>query len=115
MLSYQLCHEVIYGKAVPTVEMGEGSPLGGVLPWMEYDEYYVYGGYMQVKGDAYLLQGEYWRSPHSGRRDPDKVLQLFDPALGLNAAQRERFGFDAVPVRISWRPKRRKGDEPTAP
>jgi len=25
---------------------------------------------------------------------------------------RERFGFDAVPVRISWRPKRRKGDEP---
>ena len=28
---------------------------------------------------------------------------------------RERFGFDAVPVRISWRPKRRKGDEPTAP
>ncbi len=84
------------GKAVPTVEMGEGSPLGGVLPWMEYDEYYVYGGYMQVKGDAYLLQGEYWRSPHSGRRDPDKVLQLFDPALGLNAAQRERFGFDTA-------------------
>ncbi len=26
---------------------------------------------------------------------------------------RERFGFDAVPVRISWRPKRRKGDDPT--
>jgi GTP-binding protein len=28
---------------------------------------------------------------------------------------RERFGFDAVPVRISWRPKRRKGDDPTPP
>lgn len=26
---------------------------------------------------------------------------------------RERFGFDAVPVRISWRPKRRRGDDPT--
>ena len=85
------------GKAVSTVEMGEGSPLGGVLPWMQYDEYYVYGGYVQAKGDAYIFQGEYWRSPHKGVRDGQKVLDyLFDPAVGLNAAQRDRFGLDTA-------------------
>jgi hypothetical protein len=80
------------GDAAPTVAVGEGPPQGGVLPWMESDEFMVYGGYLQLNWDALLVQAEYWEAPHHAKRDPEAVAAL--ARTGLNARQRRRFGID---------------------
>jgi hypothetical protein len=78
------------GKALPSRD--EGSPAGGVINWMAEDNYYVVGGYGQLTVADLILQAEGWVAPHSGLRDPAKVLALTGAAF--NPAQLERFGLD---------------------
>lgn len=81
------------GRAVPTREVGEGSPNGAVLNWMAHDRYVVFGAYAEVTLSGLLLQTEFWRSTHDARRDPEKVA-LLDRA-NLSPRQLERFGLMA--------------------
>lgn len=78
------------GDAVPTRD--SGSPRGGVLNWMESDQYLVFGGYGQLNTGGFSLEAAYWRAQHEGVRDPAKVIGLL--GAGLNPRQLERFGID---------------------
>jgi hypothetical protein len=83
------------GDAVPSKELGQGTPLGGVSPWMEKDEFSVTGGYGQVTAGGFILQGEFWLARHNGTRDPEKLMDLAtmtDPPL--NDRQKQRFGLE---------------------
>lgn len=77
------------GFAVPTREIGDGSPNGGVINWMDTDRYYVYGGYAQLTFERFLLQAEFWQAQHDAKRDPSKTIQLLDAEL--IPQQRTRF------------------------
>jgi hypothetical protein len=77
------------GDAVPTRAVGDGSPKGGVINWMEKDQFAVFGGYAQLQLDSLLVQAEGWASPHQGVRDEASVLALAD--AGLNKRQLERY------------------------
>ena len=76
--------------AVSTVALGEGSPRGGVKPWIANDEYYVVGGFLEANISALLFQVAYWQAIHDGTRDPD-ALQTLAAEAGLNQRQLERF------------------------
>lgn len=77
------------GDATPSRAVGEGSPRGGVLNWMEKDQYVVYGGYGQFTWDALLVQLAFWQADHEATYDEASVLAL---AQGhLNPRQQERF------------------------
>lgn len=79
------------GDAAPTHGVGEGSPNGGVLNWMERDSFYVFGGYAQVMHDSGLIaQLEFWQANHSAVRDPASV-SLLGAEAGLDNAQLDRF------------------------
>jgi len=73
-------------------DVGEGSPPGGVLPWMTEDKYTVLGGYVHTKLSNFTIKAAYWIGNHDAVRDPDQVIALL-PA-GLNSRQMERFGLD---------------------
>jgi hypothetical protein len=81
------------GSAVPSRGMGDGSPRGGVVNWMDHDKYMVYGGYAQLKHAGLILQTEFWQADHNAVRSAESVLQLAD--AGLNPAQQRRFFSDA--------------------
>jgi hypothetical protein len=78
------------GKATPSRAVGEGSPRGGVANWMAEDEYYVVGGYGQIKRSGFILQGEYWFADHDATRDSDSLQLLADDG-SLNPYQMRRF------------------------
>ncbi|MCB9742232.1 MAG: hypothetical protein H6741_18735 [Alphaproteobacteria bacterium] len=80
------------GDAQSSHGVGEGPPIGGVATWMSRDRYMVYGGYLELNAEGFLLQAEYWSSPHSGQRDLDQVALL--AGGDLNAAQLANFGLD---------------------
>jgi hypothetical protein len=80
------------GRVVPDVELGQGSPAGGVAPWMAQDRYSVYGGYARLTIGSFLLQGEGWISPHNAVRDPERVLLLAQNAEHFSAVNRARMG-----------------------
>ena len=82
------------GDAVPSKELGEGAPLGGVATWMDEDEFSVTGGYGQVTAAGFILQGEFWLARHSGKRNPEAVEALLMSELPLNERQREQFGLE---------------------
>ena len=82
------------GKAAPTKSVGEGSPSGGVLPWMAEDEFFVYGGYLQLEMLNFLIQTEVWRADHEAVRDPDQTLLLL--GADLNSRQLQRFGLNGA-------------------
>jgi hypothetical protein len=82
------------GDAVPSKEVGEGAPLGGVATWMDKDEFSVAGGYGQVTAAGFILQAEFWLARHQGKRNPDAVLALMDSDPPLNPRQRARLGLD---------------------
>ncbi len=77
------------GAARPTRTVGAGQPEGGVINWMTTDEYVVFGGYLQLRRNALLVQVEYWRAMHDAKRNPFAVEPLGD--LELNERQCERF------------------------
>ncbi len=82
------------GDAVPSKELGEGAPLGGVATWMDEDEFSVTGGYGQVTAAGFILQAEFWLARHNGTRNAEKIMTLAtmaDPPL--NERQLEEFGF----------------------
>ncbi len=78
------------GDAVPSRAVGEGSPDGGVATWMESDEFYVFGGYLELTLGNLHLQGAYWRSHHDAKRNPQEVIKLLN--ANLNPRQLQRFG-----------------------
>jgi len=78
------------GWAQPLNAVGEGSPRGGVLPWMSRDRYYIFGGYAQILRGGATLQAEYWESRHEADRDTDQVLALAGQA-DLSQRQLDRF------------------------
>lgn len=80
------------GDAVPSVQPGEGAPLGGVPSWMDTDEFSVTGGYGQLTAAGFILQTEFWLARHKGKRDPDRVLALMSSDPPLNTRQLDRFG-----------------------
>ena len=82
------------GRAAPSKGVGEGSPSGGVLPWMAEDDFLVYGAYAQLEYANFLLQAEFWQADHKATRDPDKTLSLL--AADLNTRQLTRFGVGGV-------------------
>ncbi|MEY4576691.1 MAG: hypothetical protein RL701_1394 [Pseudomonadota bacterium] len=78
------------GDAVPSRGIGDGSPRGGVVNWMDRDQFYVVGGYAQLKYQGLILQTEYWRAEHRGRRNADALMQMAADA-NLNPKQLSRF------------------------
>jgi hypothetical protein len=83
------------GDAVPGRGIGDGSPRGGVVNWMEKDNYGVFGGFAQLQTNGLLVQAEGWVAPHSAVRDEASVLALAD--AGLNATQRARYFVNGDP------------------
>ncbi len=83
------------GDAAPSKSVGEGSPTGGVLPWMEKDSFMIYGAYAQLSLERLKIQTEFWVADHDATRDAAQV-QLLEGA-GLNARQLARFGLDGDP------------------
>lgn len=72
------------------IEVGEGSPPGGVLPWMASDKYTVFGGYLKTQWRTFTLKAAYWTADHDAIRDPAQVAALV--YTDLNQRQIERFG-----------------------
>jgi hypothetical protein len=86
------------GRLTPDKGVGEGSPRGGILPWMADDNFQVFGGYVQIKHSSVIFQAAYWQSPHDGMRDPGSVVAVVENA-GVSERQLERFLIDpAGPV-----------------
>ncbi|RAV98959.1 hypothetical protein [Pseudochryseolinea flava] len=77
-------------KTTSTVSLGDGSPRGGILPWMAGDHFVVAGVYFEKQFGNLLVQSEYYRAAHSGVRDPASVLSVIREA-GINPTQRDRF------------------------
>lgn len=79
-----------YGETQSTVGLGDGSPRGGVLPWMSGDKYSVMGAYLETALSGFIIQTAFWKASHDATRDPASVLTLVNEA-GINQAQRDRF------------------------
>lgn len=77
-------------KTTSTVELGEGPPQGGILPWMAGDHFSIYGFFIEKQVGKILLQAEYYNASHNAMRDPEKVLSVINNA-SINDNQRERF------------------------
>ena len=78
------------GAALPSRQVGDGLPQGGVKDWMTDDNYYVFGGYVQVTRGPLLLQVEYWNAQHNAHRNPLEVIK-FATAATLTPAESQRF------------------------
>ncbi|MFH1314739.1 MAG: hypothetical protein ABIJ00_16160, partial [Candidatus Eisenbacteria bacterium] len=78
------------GRTESTVAVGDGSPRGGVMPWMSGDKYHVFGGFIETTWRRFILQTAYWMGDHNAKRDPDDVLTVVRNA-GISTLQRERF------------------------
>lgn len=76
--------------ATSTVAFGEGSPHGGILPWMDADQFTVWGGFVEKRINKLLVQTAYWKAHHQAVRNPEHVLTMVNQA-GINQAQRDRF------------------------
>lgn len=83
------------GDTVPDKMLGDGSPSSGVLPWMEKDDFAVFGGYFQYENMGWKVQAAYWNADHTAVRDAASVVEVINSA-GINAAQRSRFLVDAT-------------------
>ncbi|CAM2008463.1 hypothetical protein [Acanthopleuribacter pedis] len=73
--------------------VGEGSPDGGVLPWMAEDAFDIIGGFWEGTFKNLTLQFEYWNARHDAVRDPNAVLTVVQNA-GLLPTQLARFLLD---------------------
>ena len=77
-------------KATSAVALGDGSPSGGILPWMKGDRFVIVGLFFEKQFGNVLVQSEYYSSRHSAERDPSSTLQVIREA-GINPVQRKRF------------------------
>lgn len=73
-----------------TVSFGDGSPKGGVLPWMDGDHFLLTGLFGEKQVGKINVQVEYWVASHDALRNPENVLTLVREA-GINPQQRQRF------------------------
>lgn len=77
-------------KSTSTVSLGDGSPKGGILPWMAGDHFIVLGGFIEKSLGKFLIQSEYWVANHDALRDPTSTLAVIQSA-GINERQRKNF------------------------
>lgn len=77
-------------KTRSTVDLYEGAPSGGVLPWMDGDRYIVAGIFLEKQIGKLLVQAEYYNAKHEGLRNPEKVLTVINEG-NINDFQRNRF------------------------
>jgi hypothetical protein len=77
------------GNAEPSRAVGDGSPRGGVVNWMEKDDFILFGGYAQLQKAGFILQLEAWQANHDAIRDAASVAQLSQG--WLNPTQLRRF------------------------
>jgi hypothetical protein len=77
-------------KTTSTVAFGDGPPNGGVLPWMDGDNFFLTGLFGEKQVGKLNIQVEYWITRHNALRNPDNVLTLVREA-GINPQQRSRF------------------------
>lgn len=84
------------GDATPSRDVGDGSPRGGVVNWMDRDRYVVFGGYGQLQMSGVILQAAYWQANHDARRNAESTLALADG--DLNQRQLERFFVNGDPM-----------------
>jgi hypothetical protein len=77
-------------RTVSTVQLGEGPPQGGILPWMAGDRFTIAGVFFEKQFGNILLQSEYYNASHKAVRDADAVLQIIQNA-DINSSQRARF------------------------
>ena len=83
------------GDTGSDVDVGDGSPESGVLPWMDRDEFWVAGGYFEANWGDWLFQTAYWHADHNAERNPDDVVTVINNAdPGLNQNQLDRFLID---------------------
>jgi hypothetical protein len=80
------------GTVTPSVDLGAGSPAGGVAPWMQQDRYSVFGGYGKLSLGSFFVGTEFWISPHDATRDPAKVITMSQNASNFSDVNRARFG-----------------------
>lgn len=73
-----------------TVSFGDGSPKGGVLPWMDGDNFFLTGLFGEKQIGRLNIQAEYWLARHDAMRNADHVLTMVTEA-GINTQQRSRF------------------------
>jgi hypothetical protein len=73
-----------------TVAFGDGSPKGGILPWMDGDNFFLTGLFAEKQLGNFNIQAEYWLARHDAIRNPDNVLTIVREA-GINPQQRKRF------------------------
>lgn len=73
-----------------TTSFGDGPSRGGVLPWMQADQFNVLGGFIEKRISKFLIQTAYWRASHQGIRNPNDVLTIIREA-GINLNQRANF------------------------
>ncbi len=77
------------GNAVPDRGVGEGSPGGGILPWMAQDRYSVVGGFAHYETDQFIIQVASFQAKHEAVRDASGVQTLLSEA-DLNTRQQTR-------------------------
>lgn len=77
-------------KTTSTVSLGEGSPSGGILPWMSGDRFVIAGLFFEKQIGNLLVQSEYYSSKHRAQRDPAATLSVIQNA-NISRFQRQRF------------------------
>jgi len=107
------------GKVTPNVTLGQGSPTGGVAPWMKQDSFQVFGGYAQLSLGDFVLHGEAWVSPHKAVRDPELVAILAQNARNFSAANATQlagtsanYTYQTFDIRASYTFDVGSGDDP---
>ncbi len=76
-------------KSASSVELGDGSPNGGILPWMASDKYSTFGGFLETRKGGLSVKLAYFNSNHNAVRDAPSVVALAERGL-LNQAQIDR-------------------------
>ncbi|MBN2408045.1 MAG: hypothetical protein JXJ19_10160 [Elusimicrobia bacterium] len=78
------------GEIVSPKGVGEGSPDGGIMPWMKNDRYQVYGGFVETQLHDFVIKTAFWYADHSAHRDPASVLAVVN-GTDLHEKQRKNF------------------------
>lgn len=78
------------GRSQSTVKLGDGSPRGGIAPWMSGDRYWITGAYLEKAFGKFVVKTAYWYSKHNAVRDPEAVLTLFRN-VSLSTYQQKNF------------------------
>jgi hypothetical protein len=74
--------------AVPSKDVGEGSPDGGVANWMSEDKYKVVSLYTEFIKDSFTFQAGYFNANHDAKRDGSKLRNMETSALNQQQIQR---------------------------